>query len=126
MKFVFVLCAAAALLAAAAPLSKETESLIAMARTAPPEVFADTIVRLVKSGRIAGVESQKALLQDAFAAAMQAHEPVRLIALPGLPPDTRASFRGRASDLQLDALSLETRVLAVLLTIDRRQARENF
>jgi hypothetical protein len=126
MKFVFVAFLAAALTKAATPPSKETEALIAMARNAPPEIFADSAVKLVESGRIAGVDAQKSLLESAFVAASQAHEPIRLIPLPGLGPDNRASFRGRASELQLDALSLEARVLRALLTVDRTLAREKF
>src|SRR5215471_13157444 len=122
MKFGFAVLLAAALANAAAPPNKETEALLALARTAPPEIFADSIVKLVESGKITGVDAQKTLLESAFAAAGQAREPIRLIPLPGLGPDNRASFRGRASDLQLDVLSLQTRVLRALLTVDRALA----
>jgi hypothetical protein len=108
------------------PLPKETESVVAAARSAPPEIFADALVRLVEGGKIPSIAWQKALLQDAFTATQQAHEPVRLISVPGLATDTRASFRGRAGDLQLDALSLEARVLRTLLTVDRVSARQMF
>ena len=100
--------------------------MLATARSAPPEIFADAIVRMVEGGRIPGIEWQKILLQDAFTAAEQAHEPVRLIAVTGLLSDNRASFRAKASDLQLDALSLEARVLKALLTLDRGLARQMF
>src|SRR5215471_18818900 len=120
MKFGFAVLLAAALANAAAPPNKETEALLALARTAPPEIFADSIVKLVESGKITGVDAQKTLLESAFAAAGQAREPIRLIPLPGLGPDNRAS------DLQLDVLSLQTRVLRALLTVDRALAREKF
>ena len=100
--------------------------MVATARSAPPEIFADAIVRLVEGGRIASIEWQKILLQEAFTSAQQAHEPVRLIAVAGLAADTRPSFRARAGDLQLDALSLEARVLKSLLTVDRSLARQMF
>jgi len=108
------------------PLPKEIETLVATARSAPPEIFADSIIRLVEGGKVPSIEWQKVLLQDAFTAAQQAHEPVRLIPVTGLPTDTRASFRGRAGDLQIDALSLESRVLKTLLTVDRASARQLF
>jgi hypothetical protein len=108
------------------PLPKAIETQLAIARSAPPEIFAGFLVRLVEGGKIPSLEWQKVLLQDAFTAAQQAHEPVRLIPVTGLPTDTRASFRGRASDLQLDALSLEARVVRVLLTVDRASARLMF
>lgn len=100
--------------------------MVATARSAPPEIFADSMVRLVEGGRIPSIEWQKILLQEAFTAAQQAHEPVRLIAVAGLASDTRASFRAKAGDLQLDALSLEARVLKTLLTVDRAAARQMF
>jgi hypothetical protein len=129
-----VLCAVAAPLFAAEdqsrtklpPLPKEIETLVATARSAPPEIFADAMVHMVEGGKIPNMGWQKALLQDAFTAAQQAHEPVRLISVPGLATDTRASFRGRAGDWQLDALSLEVRVLRTLLTVDRPSARQLF
>jgi hypothetical protein len=108
------------------PLPRDIETMVAAARTAPPELFADSIVSLVEGGRISSIEWQKLLLQDAFTAAQQAHEPMRLTAVTGLLSDTRASFRARAGDLQLDALSLETRILKALLTVDRALARQMF
>jgi hypothetical protein len=107
-------------------LPKEIETMVATARSAPPEIFADSIVHLVEGGRIPSIEWQKILLQEAFTAAQQAHEPVRLLAVAGLESDTRASFRAKAGDLQLDALSLEARVLKTLITVDRTMARQMF
>jgi hypothetical protein len=108
------------------PLPKDLEAMVNSARSAPSEIFADAIVHLVEGGKIQSVDWQKVLLQDAFTAAQQAHEPVRWIPVTGLPTDTRASFRGRASELQLDTLSLEARVLRTLLTVDRASARQMF
>jgi hypothetical protein len=108
------------------PLPKDVDVLIGLARSAPPEVFADSIVRMVDGGRVPSVAWQKALLQDAFSAAQRAHEPVRLIPLPKLGNDTRENFRGRAADLRLDALSLESRILRAMLSIDRPAARQMF
>ncbi|HML17596.1 MAG TPA: hypothetical protein VK419_11240, partial [Bryobacteraceae bacterium] len=90
------------------------------------ELFADTVVRLVESGRIPQRDLQVELLDDAFHAAAGAKEPVRLIAVPSTPPDTRALYRARAGDLMLDALSLQSRILKQLVTVDRAKARELF
>ena len=100
--------------------------VVEMARAASPELFADTIVRLVQAGRIPQREMQIQLLEEAFAVAAGAAEPVRLIAIPATPPDTRALFRGRAGELRLDVLSLRSRILQELLTVDRARARELF
>jgi len=108
------------------PLPKEVETAVASARALPPELFADTALRLIESGRIANVAWQKALLNDAFSAAQQAHEPYRWLALPGLSEDTRESYRAKAGELQMDALSLQSSILRLLVTVDRTRARELF
>src|SRR5215469_3097411 len=69
------------------PLPKEIEAAVATARSAPPEIFADAMVRMVQGGKIPSIAWQKVLLQDAFTAAQQAREPVRLIPLPELTTD---------------------------------------
>jgi hypothetical protein len=100
--------------------------VVELARAASAELFADTVVRLVQAGRIPQREMQIQLLEEAFAVAAGAAEPVRLMAIPPTPPDTRALYRGRAGELRLDALSLRSRILQELLTVDRVRARELF
>ena len=107
-------------------LTPEVQSVVDLARSAGPEIFADAIVRLVQAGRIPQREAQIELLDQAFAIAPDAAEPVRLIAVPTTPPDTRELYRARAGDLGVDALALETRVLKELLTVDPARARERF
>jgi hypothetical protein len=107
-------------------LPPETQRIIDLARPAAPEIFADTVIRLIEAGRISRPEWQIDLLEQAFAAASSATEPVRLIALPATPPDTRELYRARAGDLGLDALALQSRVLTELVTVDRARARELF
>lgn len=100
--------------------------IVGMARSAPPELFADTIVRLVELGKIPPRELQVELLTDAFNAAAGAREAVRLIGVRGTPPDTRAMYRGKAGELRWDALSLQSRILKAMLTLDRPKTRELF
>jgi hypothetical protein len=107
-------------------LAPEVQSVVDLARSAAPEVFADTTVRLVQAGRIPQREAQIELLEQAFAVAADAVEPIRLIALPSTPPDTRELYRARTGDLGLDALSLQSRILKELLTVDPARARERF
>ncbi len=110
----------------AADLPPALRPLIETARAAPPELFADTVARLVESGRIPGKDLQIQLLEEAFHAAAGSKEPVRLIAIRSTPPDTRAMYRGKAGELKLDALSLQSRILKDLLAIDGPKARELF
>jgi hypothetical protein len=107
-------------------LAPEVQSAVDLARSAAPEVFADAMVRLVQAGRIPQREAQIELLNQAYAAAGDAVEPVRLIAMPTTPPDTRELYRARAGDLGLDVLSLQSRILKELLTVDPARARERF
>jgi hypothetical protein len=100
--------------------------LVEAARASPPEFFADTIARLMESGRIPKGDLQSELLEDAFRAAAGAKEPVRLVATQATPPDTRAIYRGKAGDLRLDALSLQARILKDFLTVDPVKARQLF
>src|SRR5579872_6424604 len=120
------LALAAVMLCRAADLPPALRPLIETARAAPPELFADTVGRLIESGRIPGKDLEIQLLDEAFHAAAGAKEPVRLIAIPSTPPDTRAIYRSKAGELHLDALSLQSRILKDLLAIDHAKARELF
>jgi len=100
--------------------------MVELARTAAPEFFADAILRLVHGGKIPPRDLQVELLEDAFAAASGAKEPIRLIGLPGIPPDTREIYRSKAGELGLDALSLQSRILREMVTLDRPKARAMF
>ena len=99
--------------------------IVELARSAPPEFFADAVLRLVESGKISK-RDQADLLKDAFAAAAQAKEPVRLIAVPGTPPDTRELYRSKAGEVGLDALSLQSRIVIEMAARDSGKARELF
>ena len=92
--------------------------LIELARNAPPEFFADAVLRM-KDPKIE-------LLEEAFARASQAKEPVKLIGLPGLPPDTRELYRAKSAALGLDALSLQSRIVREMAAMDAEKAREMF
>jgi hypothetical protein len=107
-------------------LSDAVQSVVDQARGTAPEIFADTIVRLVESGKVPQRELQVELLEVAFQAAGSATEPARLIAIPGTPPDTREMYRGKAGELGLDTISLQSRILKNLLTVDRAKARGLF
>lgn len=107
-------------------LPRELQQLVDLARSAAPEIFADSMVRLIEAGRVPQKEAQIELLEEAFAVAAGATEPVRLTAFPTTPPDTREMYRGRAGELGFDALSLQSRILRELLTVNPARARELF
>jgi hypothetical protein len=124
-----VVLACALLLKAQDPvktLPPAVETLVELARNAPPELTADAIVKLAEDGAIPASGPRRELLEEAFKTAGRAQEPVHLIPVPGLAPNTRAIFRAQASDLRLDALSLQSRVLKLLLKTDPQAARALF
>ncbi len=124
MRTIYVLAFAAAI------ASAQTQSILDLARKAPPEIFADAVVKLVERGEIppaillqtGGVSYSK----KRFEAAKRAREPVRLTALPGVRSDTRAALRDSAGALGLDALSLQSRVIKLMAATDPTRARELF
>jgi hypothetical protein len=101
------------------------QSVLERARSAPSEIFADAVIKLVERGEIPAADRLR-LLEEAFDAAKHAREPVRLVALPGVRSDTRAAARDAAGMLGLDALSLESRVLRQMAATDPAKARELF
>jgi hypothetical protein len=100
--------------------------IVELARAAPPEFFADAIVKLVQAGKIPQSEQQVELLEEAFSVAAGAKESMRLTGLPGTPPDTREIYRSKAGELGLNTLSLQSRIVRELVTLDRAKARELF
>jgi hypothetical protein len=107
-------------------LSPAVRPIVEMARAAAPEFFADTIATLVEAGKIPQRELQVELLEEAFNVAAGAQQPWRLNGISAIPPDSRAMYRGKAGALRLDALSLQSRILKAMLTVDRPKTRELF
>ena len=91
-------------------MPRDVQPIVDLARSAAPEIFADTILRLIERGRIPQRAAQIELLEEAFAPPPGAVEPIRLIALPATPTDTRELYRNAAGGLSLDTLSLESRI----------------
>ncbi len=100
--------------------------LIDLARQAPPEFFADAVIKLVEAGKAPDAVQRRSLLIEAFDAAKHSQERMRLVAMPGLPSDSRAGLRDAAAMLGLDAYSLEARVAALLAQTDPGKARDLF
>ena len=117
----------AALLAAETPkLAEPYQSIADLANSSPPEFAADALLRVVEQAKI-GREAQRDLAEQAFRLAVAATFRLRLRGLPGgVLADTRSGYLGKAYDLKLDRLSLQSRAVLDLLPIDRAKARELF
>ncbi len=96
------------------------QSVLDLAHKAPPELFADAVITLVQRG-----QAPASSLEEAFRAAKQAKEPVRLVAAPDAPAG-RPQLREAALRAGLDTLSLETRVVMLVAPKDTEQARKLF
>jgi hypothetical protein len=101
------------------------QSVIELARKAPPELFADAVIRMVERGQL-----PPSSLEEAFQAAKQAKEPVRLVAIPpaadSRPALREAALRAGLAGAGMDALSLQARVVALMARTDAGKAREMF
>jgi hypothetical protein len=101
------------------------QSVMELARKAPPELFADAVISMVQRG-----ELPPSSLVQAFDAAKQAKEPVRLVAMPpaadSRPALREAALRAGLAGAGMDALSLQARVVELMARTDAGRAREMF
>jgi hypothetical protein len=91
-----------------------------------PEFGSDVLIRLSESSRVSDQAMKLNLLEQAFYLAAQVDTPVR----PGtsaFSPDTRSGYLALAfRQLQLDRLSLQSRVVSKMLPFDAGKARALF
>ncbi len=99
------------------------EELINLARSAPPEIAADALLKIAAG---APRDTRKALIEEAFQLGSLASQAFPLTAIDGTAPDTRPIYRSHASRLGLDALTLRARAVAAMLEADRDRARTMF
>jgi hypothetical protein len=114
------------LMAEAPKLPEPYQSIVELSRAAPPEFAADALLRVVESGKIANKDSKRDLLEQAFRLGGMAKFQVRMRGVPGTMVDTRSGYLSRAYDLKLDALSLQSRAVRLMLAVDAAKARELF
>lgn len=101
----------------------ELENLVNAARVAPPEFAADVLLQLVEAKRVSDREWRRELLEEAFRLAGRGATPFPRD-YAGDTMDTREGYASLASDLKLDALSLQSRAVRGMLAVDKRRARE--
>ncbi len=100
--------------------------ILALAGGAPSEFAADAILRVVETGRIEDKASRAALIEQAFAAAAGARETVMRRVVQGSGIDTEAGMRDGGYRLRLDAMSLQSRAVGLMLKLDPVRARAMF
>ena len=100
------------------------ENLIFDAQAQQAEIAADALIRLVESNKSISTQRKTELLEEAFRRASEAQHPIRL-GYAGVI-DTRSGMLSEALDLELDKLSLQSRVVKAMLALDKKRAREMF
>jgi hypothetical protein len=104
---------------------RRLDNLIALSRSTSAEIQADLLLTIASSNLVPDKKERIELLNEAFQLASQVGEPVRKKSW-GTLVDTRAGFGQRAFDLQLDRLSIQSRVISALIPLDSALARELF
>jgi hypothetical protein len=127
---IWTLLISAAMPADIAKLPEPYQSLVELARGAPPEFTADALLRIIeqggRQGRLADKDARRDLIEEAFRSASAAKFPVRMQGLAGTTTDTASGSLSRAYSLKLDALSLESRAVSDMLQLDSAAARKLF
>jgi hypothetical protein len=101
------------------------ENLIILGQSAPAEVTGDLLLTLVSSNLIANKERKMQLIEQVFRSAAEAREPVRRKSW-SRQVDTRAGFKQRAFELELDRLSMQSKAVVLMIPLDRLRARVMF
>jgi|GEM_PF-6564134 len=101
------------------------ETLISLSSSASPEVEADLLLTSVSANGMFDKRRQIELLDQAFRTAVRVKEPVRRRSWNPLV-DTRSGFKQRSFDLQLDRLSIQSRVILKMIPLDTLRARIMF
>lgn len=91
-----------------------------------PEFSADALLRIAGSGRVTDKDWQRYLLDEAFMRAYGAQEQYRRTTTQPIPPDSRQGADRQASDTALTRVSLQVRVVQLMLYVDVNRARELF
>lgn len=107
--------------------SNEIENLLGRARSLPAEFAIDIFLRLEKSKRV-DKQWRKEILEEAFTLTANVQNELRekAIPFPNTPADTRAGYRSLAFALNLDSLSLRSRIIDEMLSINQSAALRMF
>lgn len=103
----------------------EVAEILDLARVAPPEFRADTLLVLIEANRIPDRARKLELIGEALAMASAASFPRKRKLVPG-HFDTPEGFLSHAHALNLDRESLGYRAVRALARLEPRRARELF
>jgi len=104
---------------------RELEAIVAALPGMSPEFGADVAIRVAESNGILDRGMKIDLLTRAFHLAESAQEPVSRVAMAGTV-DSRSGYRAMAFRLRLDKISLQSRAVNALLSVDAKRGRDLF
>jgi hypothetical protein len=99
----------------------DLENLINDARSLPAEFAIDVFLRVAAANSVDKKWKQE-MLAEAFLLTAGVQNEMRLKSKPQTPVDTRINYRSYAFDLNLDALSLRSKIISQMALIDKDQA----
>jgi hypothetical protein len=102
----------------------DVESLVFDAQSQQPEIAADVLIRIVESNKVITNKRKIELLEEAFRQALNVKHSIRLGYSGQM--DTPSGMLSEALDLELDKLSLQSRIITAMLSLDKKKAREMF
>lgn len=105
--------------------SARLNDLLGLVRTAAAEVRADTLLAIASSDLVTDPKSKADLVTEAFRIADDVREPVKKKSF-GLQVDTRAGYKAMAFDMGLDKLSIQSRAVLQMISLDAFRARTMF
>lgn len=106
------------------PAQIEIANLIADAKSGQAEFAADTLIRIIESGKIKDAQQKIELLEEAFRRASEAQHPVKISYFGVL--SSRSGSLDYAFELGLAKLSLQCRAIKALLLVDQKRATALF
>jgi hypothetical protein len=110
--------------------SPKLDSLLFQARSTPPEIRSDALIRIAESSLTKTNKSKVDLLEEAFNTAASARFPVKKILFSATAmnshSDTRVGSLANAYELDFDSVSLRCRSVNALVRIDQAKAKELF
>jgi hypothetical protein len=104
-------------------LPKPLMELADLARSVPAEFGADALLRLAESPAVTDLDTRRELIDEAFRLAAAAQEPMKRRGIRQGSPDTRVNFQSRAFAQDLDVLSLQSRAVLDMISLDHARAR---
>jgi hypothetical protein len=106
--------------------SPEVQAIVDDAGGVAPEFGADILIRLAESSKVPNHATKVDLYRKAFYLAAKVETPIKRVPMSGSSTDTRSGYEAVTSRLNLDRVSLQSRAVSGMLSLNAAKARELF